>query len=71
MLVIKLSTMKATERPEYLNKQPDVKVWEVHVENGYEVSINRFTNVKEAKQFAAKHNIPFDPSDFEWVPQAT
>ena len=62
--------MKALERPSYLNKQPDVKVWEVQVEKGYEVSFNSFTDMQQAKRFAAKHNVTFYPDEFKWVPQA-
>lgn len=60
---------KAFERPDYLNKQPDVKVWEVQVEKGYEVSFNSFTDMQQAKRFAAKHKVAFYPEDFTYVPQ--
>ena len=58
--------MKALERPTYLTKLPDVKVWEVHVERGYEVSINRFYNVKQAAKFARDNKVTFYPNKFYW-----
>lgn len=66
----KTAMTKAFERPDYLNKQPDVKVWEVQVEKGYEVSFNCFTDMQQAKKFAAKHNVPFYPEDYTYVPQS-
>jgi hypothetical protein len=62
---------KAFERPSYLTKQPDVKVWEVQVEKARgEVSFNSFTDKQQAKKFAAKHNVTFYPEDYTYVSQS-
>ena len=62
--------MKALQRPDYLVKLPDVKVWTVYVETGYEVSTNKFIDMQQAKRFAARNNVTFNPKDFDWVPQS-
>ena len=63
--------MKALERPSYLNKSSDVKVWEVQVEKARgEVSFNCFIDMQQAKQFTTKHQLPFYPDDFKWVHQS-
>lgn len=61
---------KALQRPTYLTKPPDVKVWEVQIENYDGVSFNRFTNMQQAKKFAAKHSVPFYPENYTYVPQS-
>ncbi|MFM6349654.1 MAG: hypothetical protein ACKPKT_09655 [Dolichospermum sp.] len=64
--------MKATQRPQYLMKEPEQKFWCVQVEKVTQdgertVSFNYFDCPKKAKEFDKKYGHScFDVSDFQY-----
>ena len=60
--------MLATKRPDYLNKTPEQKFWEIQVEEvkdgDYNVAFHYFNCPKKAEKFARQFNNCFDIKDF-------